>query len=120
MTERQRLESEAAPVSPAGEPGGAPPPVGAGRNGQPADVGVVPHDFWSHVSVGSPDACWEWQGARTNKGYGYVGRWRRDREVAHRRAFRLANGHDAAGLVCHACDNPPCCNPSHLYDGTPL
>ena len=39
---------------------------------------------------------------------------------AHRVAFKLANGRLPRGLGCHTCDNPPCCNPAHIYDGTPL
>lgn len=39
--------------------------------------------------------------------------------VAHRAAFQAATGIDPGEkLVCHSCDNPPCCNPAHLFLGT--
>jgi hypothetical protein len=38
---------------------------------------------------------------------------------AHRVAWTLANGPIPAGMhVLHTCDNPPCCNPGHLWLGT--
>lgn len=73
--------------------------------------------FWSRVEQ-SPDDCWRWKGPYTKLGYGKVS-WRNATRFAHRVAYALAHGVDpGALLVCHHCDNPPCCNPAHLFLGT--
>ena len=74
--------------------------------------------FWSKVSIrNNTKDCWEWNGARRPKGYGNV-RINKRCMQSHRVAFELANGSIPDGyMVCHICDNPPCCNPSHLMLG---
>lgn len=68
---------------------------------------------------GGPDACWPWTGSRIPQGYGQFGLWPRTVR-AHRAAFVIANGPIPDGpWVLHRCDNPPCCNPAHLFLGSP-
>lgn len=63
--------------------------------------------------------CWEWQGSRITDGYGTLMHHRK-RYKAHAIAYDLSMGQRIPpGLfVCHQCDNPPCCNPAHLFVGT--
>lgn len=76
---------------------------------------VVDH-FWDGFDMsGGPEACWPWTRCRDDKGYGrrFGGGLPR---LTHRAAFTIVNG-APAGHVLHRCDNPPCGNPAHLYDG---
>jgi hypothetical protein len=86
----------------------------ATRRGRPVEV-----RFWEKVDrSGGPDVCWPWLGTRDAKGYGHFSLELR-MEKAHRVALRLSGVEvPATLLVCHHCDNPPCCNPAHLFVGT--
>ncbi len=78
---------------------------------------ITTEKFWSFV-VKKENGCWEWNGYFNFKGYGQI-RINQKSVMAHRHAWFLTNGSIPKGLlVCHHCDNPPCCNPAHLFLGT--
>mgnify|MGYP001580832375 CR=1 FL=1 len=78
--------------------------------------------FWEKVDIRDWDECWLWTAGTSGSGLrGYYG-WfwtGHDQQYAHRIAYQLAYGDLSPELeVCHTCDNPPCCNPGHLFQGT--
>lgn len=76
-------------------------------------------NFWSKVDRSDDDRCWPWSASKDRRGYGYFGVSKKICK-AHRVAYYLTTGIDPAEkFVCHHCDNPSCCNPSHLFLGTP-
>lgn len=63
--------------------------------------------------------CMEFIGSRSPKGYGQI-RFDARPHRAHKLMWEATNGPVPQGLlVCHSCDNPPCCNIEHLFLGTP-
>lgn len=78
--------------------------------------------FWASVDQtpgqGPNGDCWEWQRGRVAQGYGRLSIGKGEVR-AHRYAYEMAFGEIPDGMmVCHRCDNPPCCNPNHLFLGT--
>lgn len=76
--------------------------------------------FWAEVSVDPETECWVRTSGLSPLGYSrftYEGkRW-----LTHRLVLWLATGELPVGkYACHHCDNPPCCNPTHLYWGAPI
>lgn len=76
--------------------------------------------FLSHLEVCPKSGCWLWKSYKTPRGYGSMGMPGQRPEIASRVSWRLYRGRIPEGmLVCHLCDVPACCNPDHLFLGTP-
>lgn len=78
--------------------------------------------FWSNVGRRGLDACWEWIRSCNKDGYGRF-RLNGKMELVHRVVYTIVNGvipelfEGLPAYICHSCDNPPCCNPQHLFLG---
>lgn len=97
-------------------------PIDRSRCGLPRNK---PIDVWKRIDKRGVDECWLWTGARDVSGYGVFrieGRYYKAHRVVYsleHESIELRGPKDryAKALVLHHCDNPPCCNPKHLYLG---
>lgn len=127
------------PVAPVAE---IPAPPLRSRKGNPTCRAVTPDDvlFWpailtqtlytqgeverflAKIDIGGPDDCWPWTGALSGRELdrGLLGREGGKRNVyAARMTCELKDGRPLGrNYACHTCDNPPCCNPGHVFPAT--
>lgn len=72
----------------------------------------------SNISIDSETGCWEPSWLKDKERYSQIGTaigW----YATHRVSYTVFKGIIPDGMiVCHKCDNPPCCNPEHLFVGT--
>ena len=73
--------------------------------------------LWGNTAPGD-DGCLLWIRYTTPDGYGMI--WNNHTmRIVTRVAWELTYGPIPDGLhVLHRCDNPPCCEPTHLFLGT--
>lgn len=91
------------------------------RHGDPMAGRIIGDDdrrFWSKVDRRGADECWPFTGKPNCNGYGILN-YGGKRILAHRISSIMVDGPIPNGIcVLHHCDNPPCCNPAHLFRGT--
>jgi hypothetical protein len=60
--------------------------------------------------------CWPWKKSTAKHRYGqfaFKGKWYNPSRLA----FYFTYGYWPEPMGCHHCDNPPCCQPDHIYEG---
>lgn len=84
-------------------------------------------EFWQRIVentlVDPATGCWNWQLSCNRPPCYPYGRIQINGKCyqVHRVVYEYASGKmiEPGIFVCHTCDNPSCCNPDHLFLGTP-
>jgi hypothetical protein len=86
---------------------------------RPAKIDLIWARFWPLVDIRGPNECWPWLGGKSGE-YGWFCFPGIGQVPAHRMALALSQGGPLwkRSCGCHTCDNPPCANPLHLFEGT--
>jgi hypothetical protein len=86
-------------------------------------------NFHARAEINLVTGCWIWTGGhkgnyKGKKDYGIFGNTEKTGkkyQTAHRVSWLIHYGEIPDDMmVCHKCDNPRCCNPTHLFLGTQL
>ena len=77
-----------------------------------------PETFWNKIDIRRLEDCWPYKNGSSR--YPYI-KINGKSYPAHRIAWELSNNTTIPeGMyILHKCDNKRCCNPNHLYCGTP-
>lgn len=76
-------------------------------------------EWFNSKLITTNEGCKEWSGCRFKQGYGVI-RISGKNLKAHRVSLEHSLGRPLRESMhaLHSCNNPPCCNPDHLREGT--
>ena len=72
---------------------------------------LFPKELLSRREIDA-NGCWNYTGSHDAEGYGF---YRGKRVHVISAELCLHYQRESKLSVCHSCDNPPCCNPAHLW-----
>lgn len=73
--------------------------------------------IYDRSNLNETTGCLEWSGSTNKLGYGTIG-INGKIQLVHRAMYRELTGYEGGLLVMHTCDNPRCCEITHLRIGT--